>query len=74
MDQGLDAIRATLSDYFDGIYDGSEDKLRSAFHPNAHIYAATDGGKISCSYDGGQEWEQLPVEFPAIAIGSLVVA
>jgi len=51
MDQGLDDIRATLSDYFDGIYNGSEDKLRSAFHPNAHIYAATDGALIDYTLD-----------------------
>ena len=43
MDLGLNEVRATLADYFDGIYDSSEDKLRSAFHPDAHIYAATDG-------------------------------
>jgi 4-oxalocrotonate tautomerase len=51
MDQGLDEIRATLSDYFDGIYHGSEDKLRSAFHPSAHIYAATDGALIDFPLD-----------------------
>jgi hypothetical protein len=51
MDQGLDDVRATLSDYFDGIYDGSEDKLRSAFHPNAHIYAATGGALIDYPLD-----------------------
>lgn len=38
------------------------------------VYAATDHGKLYCSYDAGQEWERLPVEFPAIAIGSLAVA
>lgn len=38
------------------------------------VYAATDHGNIFCSHDGGQQWEQLPVEFPAIAIGALVVA
>ena len=43
MDLGLNEVKATLSDYFDGIYDSSEDKLRSAFHPDAHIYSATDG-------------------------------
>jgi len=43
MDLGLNDVKATLADYFDGIYDSSEDKLRSAFHPDAHIYSATDG-------------------------------
>jgi hypothetical protein len=43
MDLGLNDIKATLADYFDGIYESSEDKLRSAFHPDAHIYSATDG-------------------------------
>ena len=38
------------------------------------VYVGTDGGKIFCSHDGGQNWEQLPIELPAIAIGSLVVA
>lgn len=51
MDQGFNDVKAALSDYFDGIYDGSEDKLRSAFHPSAHIYAATDGALIDYSLD-----------------------
>lgn len=43
MDLGLNDVKATLADYFDGIYDSSEEKLRSAFHPDAHIYSAIDG-------------------------------
>ena len=43
MDLGLNDVKATLVDYFDGIYESSEDKLRNAFHPDAHIYSATDG-------------------------------
>ena len=40
MDLGLDDVKATLADYFDGIYDSSEEKLRSAFHPEI--------GRASC--------------------------
>jgi 4-oxalocrotonate tautomerase len=51
MDLGLNDVKATLSDYFDGIYEGSEDKLRSAFHPSAHIYSATDGSLADLPLD-----------------------
>ena len=37
------------------------------------VYAGTDQGKIFCSDDGGLTWEALPVNLPALAIGSLVV-
>jgi len=43
MDPGLDDIKATLADYFDGIYHSSEQKLRRAFNEGAHVYCATDG-------------------------------
>ena len=37
-------------------------------------YAGTDGGKIYCSDDGGQQWKQVQVQLPTIAIGALLVA
>ena len=43
MDQGFGDITATLGDYFDGIYESSEEKLRRAFHADAHVYSVTDG-------------------------------
>ena len=38
------------------------------------VYAGTDGGRIYCSDDGGQQWEPVPVRLPTIAIGAMVVA
>ena len=51
MDLGLNDVKATLADYFDGIYESSEEKLRSAFHPDAHIYSATDGTLVDFPLD-----------------------
>ena len=51
MDPELNEVKATLADYFDGIYESSEDKLRSAFHPNAHIYSATHGTLVDSPLD-----------------------
>ena len=38
------------------------------------VYAGTDGGKIYCSNDGGQQWEPVPVQLATIAIGAMLVA
>lgn len=46
MEQAFDAyddITSALGGYFDGIHFGDTDKLRQAFHPQAHLYSATDG-------------------------------
>lgn len=43
MDHGLDDVAGTLADYFDGIHESSEAKLRRAFHPGAHVYSVTGG-------------------------------
>ena len=43
MNQPFDEITETLRDYFDGIYESSEEKMRRAFHPNAHVYSVVDG-------------------------------
>ncbi len=40
----------------------------------SRVYAGTDGGKIFCSNDDGQQWEQVPVNLPNIAIGAMIVA
>jgi hypothetical protein len=38
------AIEQVIQTYFDGLYEGSVDKLASAFHPVSHLYWAKDGG------------------------------
>ena len=35
------------------------------------VYAGTDGGKLFCSRDRGETWEQLPVSLPSVAVGAL---
>ena len=40
----------------------------------AHVYAGTDGGKLFCSSDRGETWDQLPVNLPSVAVGALAVA
>ncbi len=74
MDLGLNDIKATLAVYFDGIYESSEDKLRSAFHPDAHIYSVIDGtladfplgtfvdrvtSRVSCSSQGAPRTDKI---------------
>ena len=74
MDLGLNDVKAALADYFDGIYESSEDKLRSAFHPDAHIYSATGGtladfdldafvgrvtGRESCASQGAPRTDKI---------------
>ena len=43
MDPGFDAVRAVLSDYFDGLYRSDTKILRCVFHPSA-LYACATGG------------------------------
>ena len=43
MNQPFDEITETLQDYFDGIYESSEEKMRRAFHPDAHVYSVVEG-------------------------------
>ena len=43
-------------------------------HSPGHVYAGTDGGKLFCSRDRGESWEQLPVTLPSVAVGALAVA
>ena len=38
------------------------------------VYAGTDGGKLFCSEDRGQSWEQLPVSLPSVAVGAIAIA
>ena len=51
MDQGFGDITDTLRDYFDGIYQSSEEKLRRAFHADAHVYSVTDGALVDFDLD-----------------------
>jgi hypothetical protein len=45
------AIRATLQDYFDGLYRMDEAKLRSAFHPGASLFGHLRGTFTHSSLD-----------------------
>ncbi len=48
-------IVAALGDYFDGIYEGDVAKLRTVFHPAAHLYSATEGEVVDLPLDGYME-------------------
>ena len=39
-------IEAVIQTYFDGLYEGSVEKLASAFHPVSHLYCEKDGGVL----------------------------
>ena len=39
-----------------------------------HVYAGTDGGGLYFSANRGQNWRQLPVTLPSVAVGALAVA
>ncbi|MGJ7902891.1 nuclear transport factor 2 family protein [Lysobacter sp. 1R34A] len=41
-----DAVIATLTDYFDGLYYSDTARLRRAMHPHAHYVCATDGSLL----------------------------
>ena len=43
-------------------------------HSPGQVYAGTDGGKLFCSRDRGESWEQLPVTLPSVAVGALAVS
>ncbi len=43
MDKSYDEIAEALRAYFDGFYEGDVEALKRIFHPNAHLYSATDG-------------------------------
>jgi hypothetical protein len=36
-------IEAVIQTYFDGLYEGSVEKLGAAFHPVSHLYCERDG-------------------------------
>lgn len=42
-DSELEMVRATISDYFEGMYHGDLVRLRRAFHPNARLYGYREG-------------------------------
>ena len=37
------------------------------------VYAGTDGGRLFCSQDQGESWQELPVKLPTVAVGALAV-
>ena len=43
MDQTYNEITEALRPYFDGFYQGDIATLKKIFHPDAHLYSATDG-------------------------------
>ena len=40
----LEAVRDTIQNYFDGLYDGDLEKMGRAFHPCCHLYSGSNGG------------------------------
>ena len=45
-DDDIDAVRATIFDYFDGLNERDEERLRRAFDPSAHLKSVTEDGTI----------------------------
>ena len=45
------AIRAVLTDYFDGLYHGRMDQFASAFHPEARLFTVTSGKVTTIDYE-----------------------
>lgn len=43
MDDSYREITEALRPYLDGFYEGDVAKLKTIFHPNAHLYTAADG-------------------------------
>ncbi len=43
----LAAIEAVIQTYFDGLYEGSVEKLAAAFHPVSHLYSADGKGGVN---------------------------
>jgi hypothetical protein len=39
-------IEQVIQTYFDGLYEGSVEKLAAAFHPMSHLYCEKDGGVV----------------------------
>lgn len=44
-------IEKALELYFDALYQGDTQKVRSVFHPNAHLYSGTGGNFVDMSLD-----------------------
>ena len=51
MGHSLNDVTDTLSDYFDGVHESSEEKLRRAFHPLAHVYSMSEGAVADLDLD-----------------------
>ena len=47
MDSSYNEITNALVNYLDGFYEGDTDKLRQVFHPDAHLFSATDGPLVN---------------------------
>ena len=45
-------IATTLDDYFDGIFEGSTEKLDRVFHPDGRLSCVTDGTLSAVDKDG----------------------
>jgi hypothetical protein len=51
-----DDILSTVQLYLDGLYEGDTVKLRSSFHPIAHLHSVADGKQSNLSLD---DWCKL---------------
>jgi Putative lumazine-binding len=43
MADAIDAIKATVQTYLDGLYEGDAGKIGQAFHEVSHLYSSADG-------------------------------
>lgn len=51
MSADRDAILATVQGYFDALYEGSVERFRSVFHPQAQLFSAEGGVTEAMDFD-----------------------
>jgi Putative lumazine-binding len=57
-------IEQVIQTYFDGLYEGSIEKLASAFHPVSHLYSEKDGGVADVPRE---QWLEMVKSRPSAA-------
>jgi hypothetical protein len=57
-------IEAVVQTYFDGLYEGSAEKLGAAFHPVSHLYCEKDGGVLDVPRE---QWLEMVRNRPSAA-------
>jgi len=57
-------IERTIQTYFDGLYEGSVEKLAAAFHPVSHLYSEKDGGVVDLPRE---QWFEMVRNRPSAA-------